>query len=448
MTTVLLNLPWLVVTLSVSLFGAGWITLTKELRRSSQRSLIVLVTNLVCSLLTVWGYYAGSENAIEFGKSFRVDALGAPLLLVSAIIHLLLGLTSGRNRIARFSLVGLNLSQALLAAMITCREPWLLITLLCLEALLPILDMKSLGNRQRPYLIYMGLFMGLLGAGWALSPHQATLPATLCLVALLLRNGTFPLHSWITELFEKASQGVALSMVLSFGGVLGILRLVLPYASKESLQIAESITLLTAVYGSAMALTMREPKRFFSFLCMSQSAMVLSGLLQLSSSGLTAALCLWISTALSLAGIGVVLRALEVRFGNLSLGIHHGLYGHAPTLAVCFLLTGLASIGFPGTIGFVPLELLLTGALESGMGMAVGLVLASMLNCIAVLRVYFQLFTGKRVLSSVALPITSKERVAITLLALIVFGGGAFPQPFILSRHHIATEMLSQREKN
>ncbi len=35
-----------------------------------------------------------------------------------------------------------------------------------------------------------------------------------------------------------------------------------------------------------------------------------------------------------------------------------------PSLAGFFLLTGLASIGFPGTVGFIAMELLIEGAVE------------------------------------------------------------------------------------
>ena len=69
-----------------------------------------------------------------------------------------------------------------------------------------------------------------------------------------------------------------------------------------------------------------------------------------------------------------------------------------------------------------------------------------MLNCIAILRVYFQIFTGNRRIPLVALPVTPKKRAALILLALIVFGGGVFPQPFILARHLAAETILSQRE--
>ena len=80
---------------------------------------------------------------------------------------------------------------------------------------------------------------------------------------------------------------------------------------------------------------------------------------------LTGALALWVSVVLSLGGLGLTLRALEARLGRLSLTEYRGLYEHSPALAVCFLLTGLASVGFPGTMGFVAAEMLVTGAVEA-----------------------------------------------------------------------------------
>ena len=56
-----------------------------------------------------------------------------------------------------------------------------------------------------------------------------------------------------------------------------------------------------------------------------------------------------------------------------------------PVLAGFFLLTGLASIGFPGTIGFVAVELLVEGAVRAYPLIGAIVVLAAALNGIAVL---------------------------------------------------------------
>ena len=185
------------------------------------------------------------------------------------------------------------------------------------------------------------------------------------LAAILIRCGTVPAHCWVTDWFEHASLGIALLFVVPLSGVYAAVRLVLPIAPDWVLQSIGLISLFTAVYAAGMATIQREARRFFAHLFLSHASLVLVGLELHTELSLTASLCLWFSVILSLGGFGLTLRALEARFGRLSLTDYHGLYEHSPTLAVCFLLTGLASVGFPGTLGFISTELLVDSAVEA-----------------------------------------------------------------------------------
>lgn len=148
---------------------------------------------------------------------------------------------------------------------------------------------------------------------------------------------------------------------------------------------------------------------------------------------------------LSLGGFGLTLRALEARFGRLPLTDYRGLYEHSPTLAVCFLLTGLASVDFPGTLGFISTELLVDSAVEASPYVGIAVVAAAALNGIAVVRAYFLLFTGTRHVSTVSLGIGLRERIAVLTLAALILGGGLFPQPGVATRVRAAEEILEGR---
>jgi NADH-quinone oxidoreductase subunit M len=194
-----------------------------------------------------------------------------------------------------------------------------------------------------------------------------------------------------------------------------------------------------------MALIQREARRFFAYLFLSHASLVLVGLELHTPISLTGGLCLWMSVALSLGGLGLTLRALESRFGRLSLADYHGLYEHTPALAVAFLLTGLASVGFPGTLGFISAELLVDGAIEANPLLGVVLVLTSAINSIAIVRVYLLLFTGRRTHLGVSVKITLRERIAVLTLAILILGGGLYPQPGVRSRNQAAITLLEQR---
>jgi NADH-quinone oxidoreductase subunit M len=213
------------------------------------------------------------------------------------------------------------------------------------------------------------------------------------------------------------------------------------------LQSIALLSLFTAVYAAGMALVQREARRFFCYLFLSHSSLVLVGLEIATPIGLTGALCVWLSVGLALGGFGLTLRSVEARTGRLSLAEFHGLYEHVPMLAAFFLLTGLASIGFPGTIGFVGAELLLEGAVQVSPLVGTAVVIAAALNGLAVLHAYFRVFTGTRHPGTIDLRSRLPERIAVLVLTVLILGGGLFPQPGVASRHHAAVELLATRKQ-
>jgi NADH-quinone oxidoreductase subunit M len=138
---------------------------------------------------------------------------------------------------------------------------------------------------------------------------------------------------------------------------------------------------------------------------------------------------------------------VESRTGRLSLTEFHGMYEHTPMLAAFFLLTGLASIGFPGTVGFVGTELLVEGAVSASPLVGAAVVLATALNGVAVLHAYFRVFNGTRHASSINLRSRLPERIAVLTLTVLILGGGLFPQPGVSSRYRAAVALTEQRAK-
>jgi NADH-quinone oxidoreductase subunit M len=152
--------------------------------------------------------------------------------------------------------------------------------------------------------------------------------------------------------------------------------------------------------------------------------------------------------ALSLTGFGLTLRCVEFRAGRILLTDFRGLYHHVPMLAGLFLLTGLASIGFPGTAAFVGLEVLVDGAVQSAPLKGSLIVIVAALNGLAVIRAYFRIFGGKPHITSIDLRVRPAERVSVLLLAALILGGGLYPQPGIMSRYRAAAALAQARARS
>jgi NADH-quinone oxidoreductase subunit M len=297
----------------------------------------------------------------------------------------------------------------------------------------------------------MGLSTLLLVVGWiwlSLSDRAgrvSELAVLLLAAGALVRSGVVPVHCWVTDLFEKGSFGTALLFVTPLTGAYALMRLVLPYAPNWLLSAVSLISLVTAVYAAGMALVQREARRFFCYLLLSHASLVLVGLVLATPIGIAGGLCVWLSVGMSLAGFGLTLRAVEARIGRVMLTEYHGLYEQMPILAGLYLLTGLSSIGFPGTVGFIGTEMLVDAAVGTSAWIGGAVVFAAALNGITVLHSYFRVFTGTRPTATISLAARPAERVAVIFLAALILGGGMIPQPGVHSRYRAAMELVSRR---
>lgn len=457
-----LHLPWLEMAVLIPLLGAVWIGRVRDADVLRKLSVLITGVTLFCTIGAVLDFtYAGVTQAGDrfqilsrtFGREvFALDELSAPLLPMAALVYCLTMVATLRTKVRRFRFAMNLASEAVLLATFCSRDPWIVIGLLSIGAVFPYLLLRSRGKSTRVYLFHMLSYVGGMTAGQWLIDLQSNseapagwriLPLAL---AVLIRNGVAPFHTWVSDLFEKGSFGGALLFVAPITGAYAAVRLLFPIAPQWLLEGMGVAALITAVYTAAMSLIQKDCRRFFAHLFLSLASLVLFGLCLDNPVGLTGALCVWLSMSLALGGLGLTLRAMESRCGRLSLVDYQGLYEHTPNLAMCFVLTGLASVGFPGTFGFVGTELLVDGGVAAYPLVGVAVVLVGALNGISIVQTYFRLFTGTQFFSSVSLLIRARERYAVLTLAALILIGGVMPYPWVASRYRAAQDLLTRRE--
>ncbi len=456
--TVGLDWPWVECAILTPLLGACLCWRSRDADRSRQCALGSAILTLVLTTV-VWLKFIGLESQAgqeSFGRFLHrhfifVDELSAILLPLAALIYFLTILATMRTKVRRFSFTSALIAESILLATLCCDREWTIVLLLIVGVIPPYLELRERGKPIGVFTFHMGIFALLLLAGQSLISNAvvgstAAIVGVLCLsAAVLLRTGIVPLHCWLTDLFEHASFGGAMLFATPMVGAYAAIRLVLPIAPLWVLNGVANISLITAVYASGMALVQVDSRRFFAYLFLSHASLVLVGLELATPLGLTGALCTWIAVELSLTGLGLTLRSVESRIGRLLLDRFHGLYEHIPTLAILFLLTGLASIGFPGTLGFVGAELLIESAVRASPMVGLLVVIAAALNGVAILKVFFRVFTGQHHIASVNLHARPRERYAVILLTVLILGGGLYPQPGVTSRYHAARQLTDLR---
>jgi NADH-quinone oxidoreductase subunit M len=451
------HFPWLLGSITVAMGGAAWVRQQQDMARAYLAAVVsaMVVLLLVCAAEVDFRLVEQPGVAVDPLSRWlgwpilALDALNSLLLPYAALLSLLLLVAAPRVNMKQFSLARTLVSEAIVLATLSCREPSLIAALLIGGILPTWLELRgriNFGSGQglRVFSAYMAVCTASLVLGGAFAGTASMGMGMWCVAtAILIRQGLVPFHSWVPELFEAATLGTALAFVAPMVSAYALIRMVVPVAPDWFLHGFGVLAMCTALYSAGMTLVQRDARRLFCYLLMSHSALVCVGLGSRNAIALTGGLCLWLSSGLALTGFGLTIWWLEARRGRLSLTGLHGGYEHTPLLAGCFLLTGLGSVGFPGTLGFVGAELMVDGSVQAYPVIGLGVVFAAALNGIAVVQAYFTLFTGRHHVSMLNLRMRVRERIAILVLAALLLIGGLLPQSLIISRYTAATTIFN-----
>jgi NADH-quinone oxidoreductase subunit M len=269
------------------------------------------------------------------------------------------------------------------------------------------------------------------------------------MVAVLLGKGIFPMHSWVVSAFDR---GPLLTSSLYVNGHLGAFLIarvaipILPDAASSALPILSDVALFTAVYTAVLALGEREPRRLLGLLFVGQAASILVGLESATEAGVTGALVYWIVVAASTTCLVAVYRLVETRIGGGITGDRYlGLARNFPRLAVFFLVSGLALIGLPGTLGFCAEDLLIHGTLESHPHLGVALPVATALFACHIFRLFAILFLGKKPSGLFGVPdAVPRERFCLAAIVVFLVVSGVAPAWIINQRTPAAGTLVEK----
>jgi len=398
------------------------------------------------------------DGAPQGEALLRIDALSSALLPFAAGLWLLTVAVTPRGALDRGGLRRTALATLVTVASFLTESALLLLLLWILSIWTFIAALSDARHRhqRRVVSVYLGLSAVLLAIGVALLIMPMTMGTRLEVVgvwlvalAAVIRAGIIPFHAWVPEVFDHGRLGPAILFSAPQLGAYVTVVLVVPRAAPDLLRVLAVLALATAVYGAGLALVQTSARRALGYLFVSQSSLVMAGLDCTSVSALAGGLLLWLSAGIAFAGLARCVLVLEARRGRLDLSTPHGGYERMPVLATSFLAMGLACTGFPGTLGFAGQELLVDGAVEMFPVMGFAVVVASALTGLAVLRMYFALFCGRRETAldaTIHLGLTRREAWTFASLVIALVGMGVMPRPIADSRFAASEEILRTRQ--
>jgi NADH-quinone oxidoreductase subunit M len=419
------------------------------------------------------GSYFAAEGApifaqLSWGRSghaahFAVDSLNAPLLPLLTLLTLALVIGGSAVFSSHRELRALLWLESLSLLTISTSD-LLVLAIGFAVVLIPAYRLMVAGEDpalRRVYSLYHGAgLIALLGAWAALSywmepegpfrislwhldsaavPESArpVLFGLLCCAALV-RMGVAPFHSWLPPSLERGSLYAVTLLVSIRTGFYVLARLALPafpHAAHAAMPILTVVALFSAFYGAVAALGQHDLRRMVGFFVVSQSGIMLTGLLFGDPHAVSGTLLYWLGFAIATTGLLLMIASLAARTGSADMRAFGGLVRALPHLSACFFLFGLATIAIPGTVAFVAEDMLVHGALEKHPLFTFVMIVAMVLNAITFMRAFAMTFLGqargREATFGSLVDLLPRERVVAVALLLALIVSGVLPGPIV-----------------
>ncbi len=248
----------------------------------------------------------------------------------------------------------------------------------------------------------------------------------------------WPVHTWLPDAHVQAptAGSVILAGVLLKLGGYGFLRFSLPMFPEASGQLTWLIFGLSAVaviYTSLVALVQQDMKKLIAYSSVAHMAIVTIGLFAFNQQGIEGAMIVMLSHGLVSAALFLCVGVIYDRLHTREIDRYGGLAINMPRYAILFLLFTMASIGLPGTSGFVGEFLSLAGTYQVSTWIALLCTTGIILGAAYMLYLYRRVVWGELTKDDVrAMPdLSARELALLAPIAAVVLWMGVYPESFL-----------------
>jgi NADH-quinone oxidoreductase subunit M len=248
----------------------------------------------------------------------------------------------------------------------------------------------------------------------------------------------WPVHTWLPDAHVQAptAGSVILAGVLLKLGGYGFLRFSLPMFPEASAQFTWLIFGLSAVaviYTSLVALVQSDMKKLIAYSSVAHMAIVTIGLFAFNRQGIEGAMIVMLSHGLVSAALFLCVGVIYDRLHTREINRYGGLAINMPKYALLFMVFTMASVGLPGTSGFVGEFLSLTGTYQVSTTITLLCTTGIILGAAYMLYLYRRVVFGDLTKDDVrAMPDLSLREIALLApIAAVVLWMGVYPESFL-----------------
>ncbi len=189
-------------------------------------------------------------------------------------------------------------------------------------------------------------------------------------ISFAIKVPMFPVHTWLPDAHVQAptAGSVILAGILIKLGAYAMIRFMLPFFPSASIYFADlvfSLSVIAIIYASLVALMQKDMKKMIAYSSVAHMGYVTMGIFSFNQQGLDGAVMQMISHGLVSAALFICVGVIYDRLKTKEIAQMGGITNKMPNFGLLFMVFTMASVGLPGTSGFVGEFLSIVGTFKA-----------------------------------------------------------------------------------
>ena len=276
-------------------------------------------------------------------------------------------------------------------------------------------------------------------------------------LAFVIKVPMFPVHTWLPDAHTEAptAGSVLLAAVMLKMGTYGYLRFCMGLFPRVVYRMGCRSRRRSGPRRDhlrrALRLKQDDVKRLIAYSSVAHLGYVMLGLFAVTQASLEGSVLQMVNHGISTGMLFLLFGVIYDRRHTRHIDEFGGLAKPMPAYAALFVVATLASVGLPGTNGFIGEFLVITGAFASNklgqfnglqaVGAAIGVILGAIYMLKVVQKMFFGPVTKKE--NRRLADLNARELLALAPLTMMIFAIGLFPNVFLTQIRGAASRIVS-----